>query len=403
VPVSANSSSYPYDTVVYITDEIGGVEYQGSGVLIAPNEVLTAAHVVYDSGVGTATDITVTPGYNAGSAPFGSATGLSFHYYAISDANGQISEAESQDDFAVIHLSTSFSSVGTMDLMPGFTGGLATVTGYPASAGGTQVSDTEFFSLDPTYSLLDGTGLGEGSSGGPVWTGSPADPQVVGLVSSGSGKLGYFSLITTAVSNQIQQWVADDNAGGNGSTSLAVGWTDTTTNASGTDQAGPYSGPNSQLKYQYTRITADNVNVSTPVPSIWITTGAGNDAIAATGGGDNVLDGGAGSNFLYGSSGADGGHDTFYTALSSSQTTWDNIVNFHSGDVLTIWNATSFNASDWVGVAGTTQYNGATLQIGGDRVTFSGISVAQAQQFSVQISQTQGVNGPVPFVALFFT
>ncbi len=69
--MSFNSSSYPYDTVVYITDVIGGQEWQGSGVLISPDEVLTASHVVYNSSYGTASDITVVPAYNEGAEPFG--------------------------------------------------------------------------------------------------------------------------------------------------------------------------------------------------------------------------------------------------------------------------------------------------------------------------------------------
>lgn len=68
--MSYSASSYPYDTIVRITDTIGGVLYQGSGVLIAPNEVLTASHAVYIQGVGTATNIVVTPGYNNGSSPY---------------------------------------------------------------------------------------------------------------------------------------------------------------------------------------------------------------------------------------------------------------------------------------------------------------------------------------------
>lgn len=38
-------TTYPYDTVVRITDSLG----QGSGVLVAPDEVLTASHVVHDT------------------------------------------------------------------------------------------------------------------------------------------------------------------------------------------------------------------------------------------------------------------------------------------------------------------------------------------------------------------
>ncbi len=37
--MSYNQTVFPYDTVVYITDVMGGAEWQGSGVLITPDEV----------------------------------------------------------------------------------------------------------------------------------------------------------------------------------------------------------------------------------------------------------------------------------------------------------------------------------------------------------------------------
>ena len=73
----------------------------------------------------------------------------------------------------------------------------------------------EYFSVNPTYTLLDGSSIGVGSSGGPVWvTGSNGEPYVVGLVSSGDGGVGsagYFVQITTAALDQIDAWLAEDN------------------------------------------------------------------------------------------------------------------------------------------------------------------------------------------------
>jgi hypothetical protein len=186
-----------------------------------------------------------------------------------------------------------------------------------------------------------------------------------------------------------------------GSQGVPVAWADTTTGASGVDQASPYSGPDSNLAYSYARITNHNINITTSVKNIWIATGPGNDAIAVNGGGTNVLDGGTGSNFFWGGTGADGGFDTFRTVFTPDQASWNNVVNFHKNDVLVIWNATSFSENDWIGIDGTTQYHGATLQIGDDRVTLSGISMKQAENLSVQVSN--GSNGQVPFVALFYT
>jgi Ca2+-binding RTX toxin-like protein len=210
--MSDSTTTYPYGTIVYITDEIGGVEYQASGVLISPDEVLTASHVVYSTGVGTATDIEVSPGYEDGAMPYGTVAGVSFHYNEIDDSDDSITNEDSQDDYAVIHLASPITSVGTMELGDNYGGGQVTVSGYPASANGTQVDSQEDLTVDPDYTLFEGRALGEGSSGGPVWiTGSNGQAEVVGLVSSGSGREGYFVQITTANYNQIETWVAEDD------------------------------------------------------------------------------------------------------------------------------------------------------------------------------------------------
>lgn len=211
-------AAFPYDTVVEIDDTIGGKDYQASGVLISPDEVLTASHVVYIQGVGTATNIVVTPGYNDGSAPFGSADGISFHYNQINDANDSIPSSASESDYAVIHLSSSFPTIGSMGLLANYTGGAVTVAGYPASARGALVVSSQTVVSDPDYTLLDGAALGPGSSGGPVFIGGASDPQVVGIVSSESqigptgSSAGYNTLITSQVYNQIEQWIASDAA-----------------------------------------------------------------------------------------------------------------------------------------------------------------------------------------------
>jgi V8-like Glu-specific endopeptidase len=178
-----DASVYPYDTVVRVTDTIGGQSWQGSGVLISPDEVLTASHVLYIQGTGSATNITVTPGYSPGSHPYGSASAANIHYFAIDDGADLISNEQSQSDYALIHLSSAFD-VGTMGVEANFSGGTVNITGYPASAGGNQVTSTQTDTVDPHYTLLDGTSIGAGSSGGPVWVRTASGPEVVGLVSS---------------------------------------------------------------------------------------------------------------------------------------------------------------------------------------------------------------------------
>lgn len=208
--MSFDNRQYPYDTVVYITATIGGSGFTGSGVLISPDEVLTATHVVYSSTYGSATLVTASPGYNLGVAPFGTATASYFHYHAINDAGGLISLSDSQYDYAVIHLNTAFS-LGYMGYESLFPGGAVHVTGYPASSGGGETDFTETVTRNPAYTLLDGTDTGQGSSGGPVWVMQNGGPYVVGVVSSANGLAGHNFQITSAAFQQIQAWVAQDD------------------------------------------------------------------------------------------------------------------------------------------------------------------------------------------------
>jgi V8-like Glu-specific endopeptidase len=204
-------TTYPYDTVVYITDTIGGLNYQGSGVLIAPNVVLTAAHVVWQTGIGRASNIEVSPGFDQGYAPFGTVAGTYIQYEQVNDSGDLITAQQSQFDYAVIKLAQSFD-LGTMGLRSDYAAGYATVTGYPASAAGAQVTQPEYIDQLYPYTVYAGTALGPGSSGGPVWIDGAEGPQVVGLVSSGDGSSGTFTQITNAAFNTIEGWAAQDAA-----------------------------------------------------------------------------------------------------------------------------------------------------------------------------------------------
>lgn len=211
--MSFSPTEYPYDTVVRVVSTIGGATIQGSGVLVAPDELLTASHVVYEAGVGAATSIVATPGYSAGAAPYGSAYGVNFHYFPINNASNRISLYDSQSDYALVHLSRSFADLGTMALQPNFGGGAVEVTGFPSYANGLMASVSQYVVRDATYTVLDGTFTGPGSSGGPVWVGGESDPHVVGVVSTGdvTTGTGYFTLLTTAAYNLIEQWIAGDH------------------------------------------------------------------------------------------------------------------------------------------------------------------------------------------------
>lgn len=219
-----NTTSFPWDDVVYITSTIGGLTFQGSGVLITPTEVLTAAHVVYVGNLGAATQVQVVPGYDDGQEPFGVYYATNFHYYQVNDTynfstgNSQFSSiSDSALDFALIHLSAPVNSgaagfaIGNSPVSS--SGGTVNVTGYPASSGGALVNSTQFVTQqNSSNTILQGTEIGEGSSGGPVWvSGSGGTPILAGVVSAAIGATGYFAEITSTIYSQILAWLNEDS------------------------------------------------------------------------------------------------------------------------------------------------------------------------------------------------
>jgi Ca2+-binding RTX toxin-like protein len=213
--------------------------------------------------------------------------------------------------------------------------------------------------MDPSYSLLDGASIGAGSSGGPVWiSGTDGAGYVVGLVSSEASDgsdTGYFTQITTSDYDQIESWVAEDEAASSNATLTSY---DTTTASSLIPAVVPYTGPVAGLTSEYINITSDSLSVTALSDNWFIHSGSGTDAIAVLGG-TNVLDGGTGSNFMTGGSGT----DTFFLDdRAAAADIWSTIVNFHAGDDATLWGVTASDFSFlWANGQGAAGYHGLTL------------------------------------------
>ncbi len=173
-----------------------GAAYGGTGVMVGPNDVLTASHALYmpDQG-GAASSVIVTPA-NWGQAPYGQYTSNSFHYYTDFDpdndkvlmpGDGGPGLAGSEHDIAIVDLSTPVGNqTGWMQLDPNFTGGNVNVTGFPAAYGWQMVNDYTAASQS-TESIINYSGiqLNPGNSGGPVWyQGSDGQGHVAGVVST---------------------------------------------------------------------------------------------------------------------------------------------------------------------------------------------------------------------------
>ena len=178
-------------------------------------------------------------------------------------------------------------------------------------------------------------------------------------------------------------------------------WMDTTTSTPGSGPGEVYTGPVNYLQWQYLWAGQDSIDVSANVPNVFVRGGTGDDALAVSAG-SNVLDGDTGSNFLVGAPGADGGADTFFLNGGSAVPTWDTLVNFHSGDALTLWGFVPGQSTmTWADNEGAVGYKGATLQAsfaGGlvdGSVTFAGVSLVDAQS---EFATSSGMAGNIPYL-----
>ena len=182
--------------------------------------------------------------------------------------------------------------------------------------------------------------------------------------------------------------------------SLATGSAHTTGSFFGSDYTGS-AGSYLQAEYGYTG--TDNVFVIANVANVFIYGGTGGQDVLLAKAGSNVLDARSGSNWMVGATGEDGGKDVFFVDNHSGETAWSTLLNFHVGDMLTLWNyipgAGNFQFADNMGADG---YQGATLQTtlgdgsgGVDLVTFQGLSLAGAQ-----FATSTGVAGDLGYLAV---
>ena len=173
---------------------------------------------------------------------------------------------------------------------------------------------------------------------------------------------------------------------------------DSNTASTGSFFGSSYSGPVGYLNAQYGYTGSDNVVLSAEVPNVFIQGGSGEDALQAFAG-SNVLDAGGGSTWMVGASGADGGTDTFFATAQSGQADWDTILNFHVGDMLTLWDYNAASGSTtWTDNMSAAGYTGATLGVnfgGGSGasalITFAGLSSGSAH-FAMSAGSSGGVN-----------
>jgi len=146
-----------------------------------------------------------------------------------------------------------------------------------------------------------------------------------------------------------------------------------------------YSGPVIGLDRQLILASPDNLNISSTAPNMFIHSGSGTDAINVSGAnGNNILDGSTGSNFLVGGT----GRDTFFLDdRGPTSDMYSTVVNFHSGDNVTIFGV------DPVNFHVITQDNQGAVGAKGLTYTFTAPGKPNASVVIAGFSQADLANG----------
>jgi V8-like Glu-specific endopeptidase len=191
-------TAFPNSAIAYITVQFpDGFQARASGVIVGPNDVLTAMHVVFwDQHGGWASKISVLPGADTYplpiQAPYGSFTdwGRVDSRTANWDTNGDhlLSAAESQWDLALIGMDSRIGDttgwLGLSAISSDFNG---TMVGYPKVGTG-MMAQSVVADASSSYGVFDiAADLGPGASGGPLLYDSGGSTYVAGVLSSGAG------------------------------------------------------------------------------------------------------------------------------------------------------------------------------------------------------------------------
>jgi V8-like Glu-specific endopeptidase len=199
-----NDDLFPYSSVCLIQARFGNDWYFGSGVLVGRNDVLTASHMIYQTGYGIADEVIVAPSFDASfwnnTGNYDNQTYRPAYYeyftefdpdgdgYIPGSGNGGSGLGGVELDIALLTLDQAAGDTyGWMGIDAAFTSGNVNITGHPGSLNYASSNTSGYTSADaldwafPIHQF----GVSGGNSGGPVWYQGADGPYVVGLVSTG--------------------------------------------------------------------------------------------------------------------------------------------------------------------------------------------------------------------------
>lgn len=128
-----NTTVDPYRKIVRLYMQYPDGQYVGSGTMIAPNLILTAAHNVYDKDTGRwASSVLAVPAENGKSRPYGAYEAS--NYFILRNYKTVDRDEQFQQDVAVIKLKNNVSSrIGYLGVSTGgYVGQRVQMAGYPS-------------------------------------------------------------------------------------------------------------------------------------------------------------------------------------------------------------------------------------------------------------------------------
>ena len=160
-----------------------------------------------------------------------------------------------------------------------------------------------------------------------------------------------------------------------------------------------YGGPVSYLQGQYIYDGLEPVAIVAKTPNVFIKNFVGDAAVALLSG-QNVVDAGKGSNFLVGGTGT----DVFFLDARGAAVTWDTIIGFKPGDIVTLFGFTPANTYWWDERAGAPGFEGRTLRTDLTHaghptasLTFAGADRAVTDSYAL----TTGTIGGIDYMTIF--
>ena len=218
-----NTASYPWNTICYISLDVNGESYRGSGTLISPSCVLTCGHNVWEHDLSVwSRDVKVTAGqyqyYEWGPIykPFGTVS-----YSSVDTSSGYINGSGTGEyDYGVVKLRESFTGISTfIPLVYDVSPTVVHVAGYP----GTVKDESNSYSMWYDYDhVIDYEGVDDrimvhmadtsgGQSGSPVWTydSNTENYRLVAIHIFGAIRGNGACRLVSANESTISEWMMD--------------------------------------------------------------------------------------------------------------------------------------------------------------------------------------------------